>query len=57
MKHVIEFDAAHVSDAAFGALLRRMAEELARTEDRPVTVNGARSDAEYIAALGSVKWR
>ena len=49
MRHAIEFHADRVSEQKFGAMLRRLAEEVAQTEDRQLVVTGHRADGEYSA--------
>jgi hypothetical protein len=49
MRHTIEFHAQQLSDDGFGALLRRLAEEVAHTEDCDLTVTGQRNGDEYAA--------
>ena len=49
MRHAIEFQANRMTEQKFGAMLRRVAEEVAQTEDRQLVVTGHRADGEYSA--------
>jgi hypothetical protein len=49
MRHAIEFQADQYSENQFGALLRRVAEEVAHTEDHHLIVTGHRAGDEFAA--------
>ena len=49
MRHAIQFHADNVTEQKFGAMLRRLAEEVAQTEDRQLVVTGQRADGEFSA--------
>ena len=49
MRHAIQFHADKVTEQKFGAMLRRLAEEVAQTEDRQLVVTGQRAGGEYSA--------
>ena len=49
MRHAIEFHADKMTEQKFGAMLRRLAEEVAQTEDRQLVVTGQRAGGEYSA--------
>lgn len=49
MRYAIEFNADRMTEQKFGAMLRRVAEEVAVTEDRQLVVTGQRADGEYSA--------
>jgi hypothetical protein len=49
MRHAIQFHADKMTEQKFGAMLRRLAEEVAQTEDRQLVVTGQRADGEYSA--------
>jgi hypothetical protein len=49
MRHAIEFHADRMTEQKFGAMLRRLAEEVAQTEDRQLVVTGQRADGEFSA--------
>jgi hypothetical protein len=49
MRHAIEFHSENMTEQRFGAMLRRLAEEVAQTDDRQLVVKGRRADGEYAA--------
>ena len=49
MRHAIQFNADKVTEQKFGSMLRRLAEEVAQTEDCQLVVTGQRADGEYSA--------
>ena len=49
MRHAIEFHADRMTEQKFGAMLRRVAEEVAVSEDRQLVVTGQRADGEFSA--------
>ena len=49
MRHAIQFHADRMTEQKFGAMLRRVAEEVAQTEDRQLEVTGQRADGEFAA--------
>jgi hypothetical protein len=49
MRHAIEFQAQQLSEERFESLLRRLAEEIAHTEDRDLVVTGHRAGDEFAA--------
>jgi hypothetical protein len=49
MRHTIEFQASQLSEEHFGSLLRRLAEQVAHTEDSDLTITGQRNGDEYAA--------
>jgi hypothetical protein len=49
MRHAIEFQADQLTENQFGSLLRRLAEEVAKTEDHQLVVTGHRAGDEYSA--------
>jgi hypothetical protein len=49
MRHAIQFQADRMTEQKFGAMLRRVAEEVAQTEDRQLVVTGQRAGGEFAA--------
>ena len=49
MRHAIQFHADRMTEQKFGAMLRRVAEEVAQTEDRQLEVTGQRAGGEFAA--------
>jgi hypothetical protein len=49
MRHAIEFQADQLSEIQFGAMLRRLAEDVAHSEDHDLVVVGHRAGGEFTA--------